>query len=105
MEPRELTQVFRHEFVERNKPCAADSCDIQELVKASSGVFHPSAKWKFKHVSTTEIIKAINGLKNSTMAGPDQIQTSFLKAIKHQVAPILTQLINMLIARQFYPAI
>ena len=31
-------------------------------------------------------------------------QAAFLKAIKHQVAPILTQLINMTISRQFYPA-
>ena len=38
------------------------------------------------------------------MAGPDQIQAQFLKAIKHQVAPILTQLTNMMIASQCYPA-
>ena len=103
-EPGELAEVFRNEFIERNKPSAADGCEIQELVKSSSEEFHPSKKWKFKFVDTTQVIKAINALKNSNMAGPDQIQAQFLKAVKYQVAPILTQLTNMMISSQCYPA-
>ena len=103
-EPAELAEVFKKEFMERNKPCAADECQIQELIKISSDVFHPIKKWKFKFVDTTQVIKAINSLKNSNMAGPDQIQAQFLKAVKYQVAPILTQLTNMMIASQCYPA-
>ena len=86
-EPGELAEVFRNEFIERNKPCAADKCEIQELVKTSSEEFHPSTKWKFKFVDTTQVIKAINSLKNSNMARPDQFQAQFLKAVKYQVAP------------------
>ena len=62
-EPSELAQVFRNEFIKRNKPCAAGSSEIQELVIASREEFHPSTKWKFKFVNTTQVIKAINSLK------------------------------------------
>ena len=97
-EPGELAEVFRNEFIERNKPCASDGCELQELVKSSSEEFHPTKKWKFKFVDTTQVIKATNALKNSNMAGPDQIQAQLT------VAPILTQLTNMMIASQWYPA-
>lgn len=53
-------------------------------------VFHPNVKWKFRYARVEELIKAIDGLKKSTMSGLDQIQTGFLKATKYKVAPKLT---------------
>ena len=82
-EPGELAGVFRSEFIERNKPCAADECEIQELLKISSEELLPKKRWKFKFVDKTQVINAINTLKNSNMAGPDQIQAQFLKAVKY----------------------
>lgn len=102
--PMKVAQSFQSEFQERYKPCVADCSEFLETLRASKEVFHQNVRWKFRYASIKKVIKKIDGLKKSTMSGPDQIQTGFLKAIKHQVAPILTQLINMTIFQQFYPA-
>ena len=56
-------------------------------------------------VTEDEVINAIRSLKNSTSPGIDQIRTKSIKEISELISPIMTHLINRIIATGHFPTI
>ena len=55
-------------------------------------------KFQFKRVTDSQIIKLINKLPNSNCKGHDQVVYKMNKTIKHEIASIITHLINRIIS-------
>ena len=62
-------------------------------------------KFQFKRVTDSQIIKLINKLPNSNCKGHDQVAYKINKTIKHEIASIMTHLINRIIITYIFPDI
>ena len=62
-------------------------------------------KFQFKRVTDSQIIKLINKLPNWNCKGHDQVAYKINKTIKHEIAPIITHLINRIIITYIFPDI
>ena len=62
-------------------------------------------KFQFKRVTDSQIIKLINKLPNSNCKGHDQVAYKINKTIKHEIAPIITHLINRITITYIFPDI
>ena len=62
-------------------------------------------KFQFKWITDSQIIKSINILPNSNCKGHDQVAYKINKTIKHEIASIMTHLINRIIITYIFPDI
>ena len=100
---KQLAEAFKSEFKRRNTPEKATKNAIPELVSAAKATLQVGKVWRFKFVTPLEVQQVLAALKNTTLAGPDMLQTNFMKAIKRKVAANISQLFNMMIVNSVYP--
>ena len=70
---------------------------VRELLK------NKQCSMDIKSVHPDEVLKTISELSNSAAFGLDNIDTFTIKLIKHEIAPVLTHIINLSIAQRKFP--
>ena len=57
-----------------------------------------------KTVSPDDVLKVVNGLKNSKSTGTDNIDTWVIKLVASDILPALTHIINLSILQSKFPS-
>ena len=102
-EHKQLAEMFKKEFMRRNTPERATEHSIPELVSTAKAALQAGKLWSFNFVTPLEVQQVLAALKNTSLAGPDRLQTNFMKAIKMKSSENIAQLFNMMIANSSYP--
>ena len=75
------------------------------LAKMKEAMANRSCSFKLNRVSVEDVLKIIQGLKNSTATGVDFIDTRTVKLASQQIAPALTHIINLSISTNTFPSL
>ena len=70
---------------------------VQNLMK------NRTCSFKLKSVHPDVILKILSNLKTSSSCGTDEIGSSVLKLIKHEITPVLNHIINLSISHKSFP--
>ena len=86
----------------RDKVPLANSDPLGKIKEAMS---RKKCSFKIKQVSTTDVLKIIKDLKNSSASGVDYIDTKTVKLVADVIAPTLKHIINLSILTSTFPKV
>ena len=75
------------------------------LSKLKEAMQYRQCRFNLEQVSVTEVLKIVQGLKNSSATGVDYIDTQTVKLVADLIAPALTHIINLSIRTSTFPDI
>ena len=64
-----------------------------------------TCSFNFQPEHPDQILKILSNLKSSSSCGTDEIGSSVLKLIKHEITPVLTHIINLSISQHTFPSL
>ena len=104
--PAGLSSTMNKFFIDKVKNLrnSIPTTDRDPLAKMKEAMENNQCSFKIKKVAIEEVLKVIQGLKNSAATGTDFIDTRTIKLASNLIAPSLTHIINLSIHTSTFPS-
>lgn len=102
-DPKEIANEINHYFTNIGKKLAEEQMKSKNKLPITTKMKRKIPPLTLKQISTQEVTKIINSIKNNKAPGFDKITTTIIKENQEILSPIITTLINNVINDGEYP--
>ena len=102
-DPTKICNIFNDYFVNIGTKLANELPECAINFKSYLPTIESNLSFKFEEIDTTEIVNIIRNLNSKKASGYDQITTRSIKENILVLAPVLTELVNMMFRESVFP--
>jgi hypothetical protein len=103
--PKDIANAFNNYFINIGPQLATNIVQPDNIAFSDYLITPTDHTFDFQRVTTTEVMKVIDNLKNKTSSGLDNISNKLLKHVKMEISEPLTLIINQSLSKGTFPVL
>jgi potassium voltage-gated channel Eag-related subfamily H protein 8 len=103
--PKDIANAFNNYFINIGPQLATNIVQPDNIAFSDYLITPTDHIFDFQRVTTTEVMKVIDNLKNKTSSGLDNISNKLLKHVKMEISEPLTLIINQSLSKGTFPVL